>query len=341
MLCHCTKLVPHTLILSCHEDEIKECKMCFITTPIHIFSIIIYCVNAKLIIVVKVGNYMQSTLGKTLRSIRHSKQMSLTELADEHLSKSQISRFERGESEISCARLINILDKLHVSMNEFILLNQQNPNCKPSFTKLVEHIRKEYSEHRFDNIKVLLTDPKDYTINTLERTMIKSIMYDVDNSIKPSMQELAHLRDYLFKVEGWGYFEIVLLGNCIRTIGYTYFFQLIKEILSYNIYSDVDKTNKRLVTQLAINCLILSIDEAKFTNCHYLIREITPLLATELNYYEQTVFLYAKGYLEFKLQKKRRGIEKMKQAILIFEFLGENKFKKQYEEHYSKLVAKK
>ncbi|HDT8726545.1 TPA: Rgg/GadR/MutR family transcriptional regulator, partial [Staphylococcus pseudintermedius] len=45
---------------------------------------------------------MNSKLGITLRKVRNGKQISLCSLADEHLSKSQISRFERGESEISC-----------------------------------------------------------------------------------------------------------------------------------------------------------------------------------------------------------------------------------------------
>ena len=64
---------------------------------------------------------MKSHLGKTLRKVRQGKQISLCSVADEHLSKSQISRFERGESEISCIRLINILDKLHITLDEFLM----------------------------------------------------------------------------------------------------------------------------------------------------------------------------------------------------------------------------
>ena len=64
---------------------------------------------------------MKSKLGITLRKVRKGKQISLCSVADEHLSKSQISRFERGESEISCIRLINILDKLHITLDILIL----------------------------------------------------------------------------------------------------------------------------------------------------------------------------------------------------------------------------
>lgn len=77
------------------------------------------------------------------------------------------------------------------------------------------------------------------------------------------------------------------------------------------IYSSLNKTNKIFVTQLAINCLILSIDKEEFSNCSYLIKEIKTLLDDELNFYEQTVFLYATGYFEYKNQIGN-GIEKMK-----------------------------
>ena len=126
--------------------------------------------------------------------------------------------------------------------------------------------------------------------------MVKSILHTMDSSIIPSDDELLQLADYLFKVEKWGYYEIILLGNCVRTIDYNSVFLLTKEMLNNYIYSSLNKTNKRIVTQLAINCLILSIDMEEFTNCFYLIDEIKALLDNELNFYEQTVFLYATGY---------------------------------------------
>lgn len=112
----------------------------------------------------------------------------------------------------------------------------------------------------------------------------------MDSTIIPSDEELLQLTDYLFKVEKWGYYEIILLGNCVRTINYNSYFLLTKEMLNNYIYSSLNKTNKQIVTQLAINCLILSIDKEEFSSCSYLIDEIKSLLDNELNFYEQTVF---------------------------------------------------
>ncbi|HEL2028206.1 TPA: Rgg/GadR/MutR family transcriptional regulator [Streptococcus suis] len=282
---------------------------------------------------------MKSKLGVTLRKVRKGKQISLCSVADAHLSKSQISRFERGESEISCIRLINILDKLHITLDEFLILHNQDDTKTESFANLVQYIRKQYSSQNINNIQSLLSDSSNYTLNSLEKTMVKSILNTMGSSIIPSDEELLQLTDYLFKVEKWGYYEIILLGNCVRTINYNSYFLLTKEMLNNYIYSSLNKTNKRIVTQLAINCFILSIDKEEYSNCSYLIEKIKELLDNELNFYEQTVFLYARGYFEFK-QQSGTGIEKMKQAIQVLDILGEYKLKLHYTDHLDKLVNK-
>ena len=282
---------------------------------------------------------MNSKLGITLRKVRKGKQISLCSVADEHLSKSQISRFERGESEISCIRLINILDKLHITLDEFLILHDEDYTKTESFANLVQYIRIQYSSQNINNIACLLSNTSNYNLNFIEKTMVKSILHTMDSTIIPSDEELLQLTDYLFKVERWGYYEIILLGNCVRTINYNSYFLLTKEMLNNYIYTSLNKTNKRIVTQLAINCLILSIDKENFSNCSYLIGEIKTLLDNELNFYEQTVFLYATGYFEFKRQSGT-GIEKMKQAIQVLDILGEDELKLQYSNHFDKLVNK-
>lgn len=282
---------------------------------------------------------MKSNLGKTLRKIRQGKQISLCAIVDKHLSKSQISRFERGESEISCIRLINILDKLNISLDEFLILHDSDYTNTESFVKLVQYIRKQYSSQNIHNITSLLSNSSKYNLNPYERTMVKSILHTLNSNIVPSDEEILQLTDYLFKIEKWGYYEIILLGNCVRTIKYESVFLLTKEMLKNYIYSSLNKTNKKFVTQLSINCLISSIDAKQFENCKYLIREISQLLENELNYYEQTVFLYALGYFELR-HDTETGKSKMQQALQVFEILGENTVHKQYLEHYLKVTEK-
>ncbi|WPC07829.1 helix-turn-helix domain-containing protein [Globicatella sp. PHS-GS-PNBC-21-1553] len=278
---------------------------------------------------------MKSSLGKTLRKVRKGKQITIDSLADNLLSKSQISRFERGESEVSCIRLINILDKLNMTLDEFLVLHNNNYGKTRSFLNLVQTIRKEISLHNIDILKKMLTD--DLNINAFEKTMIKSMIYCVDNSFRPSEEELISLTDYLFKVECWGYYEIILLANCAHTMNFNSFFLLTKEMVKNYIYSHSNKTNKILVMQLCLNCLISSIEKEKFLESEYLINEIKCLLDKELNFYERTVFLYITGYYEYK-NNIDSGIRKMKEAIQIFDFLEQNDLKEYYLKHYTEKV---
>lgn len=283
---------------------------------------------------------MKSTLGKTLRKIRVGKQVSICSLADETLSKSQISRFERGESEISCARLINILDKLHTSLEEFMIIhNDESASNTDTFFNLMKYIRKAYFAQNTAALMNLLSTNSDFKLNSFEKTMVKSIVHTLNNNVRPTKEEMQLLIDYLFKVEKWGYYEITLLGNCVETIQYSSFFLLTKEILKNSTYSSLNKNNKRLVTQLAINCLTMSIDLKEFANCEYLIQEIEQLLNNELNYYEQTIFLYTTGYFEFT-KGDQEGLVKMKKAVQVFSILGETALKDTYTKHFVKHVGK-
>ncbi|MDO4912563.1 MAG: helix-turn-helix domain-containing protein [Lactobacillus sp.] len=282
---------------------------------------------------------MEKTFGQTLREIRQFKQVSINSLADESISKSQISRFERGESEISCFKLICLLDKLNLSIDEFMTIHNQGENHAKTFSALTEYIKNEYAAQRLDNLLKLLSDNSTYKTNAYEKTMIKSIIYTLDHRIKPSSEELQNLTDYLFKVEKWGYYEITLLGNCVRTINYSTLFLLTKEMLKNYIYSSLNKKNKDLVLKLAINCLIQSTDEAEFANCEYLISEIKKLLVNEFYFYEKTVFIYATGYCKFKLGQSD-GIKQIKKALEIFELLDEKDFKAHYQTHFDQVTKK-
>lgn len=143
---------------------------------------------------------LKSNPGLTLRKVRKSRQISLCYVADEHLSKSKISRFERGESEIIYSRLINILDKLNISLDEFLILHDNDYTYTKSLTSLLQSIRKQYSIKNIDNIKKLLYDRSEYNLNIFEKTMVKFVLHTLENKIVPSNSELLNLTVYLFKV---------------------------------------------------------------------------------------------------------------------------------------------
>jgi len=286
---------------------------------------------------VKVGQFMDD-FGKTLRFIRTSKQVSINKLADDVISKSQLSRFERGESEISCSKLNHLLNKLNTSFDEFLIINRGFSD--DDFKIMINEIRDSTASSDIQNlIKILESyQSKDKsTLKNFEITLLKSILNNYSKDIYPSKSELDELVDYLFEVEHWGYYEISLFGNCFRQLTYQTIFSLTKELLNKIRYYIRAESNKRLVIQLTINCLIVSIDKEYFENARYLLKKVECLLNSETTFYEKTVFIYASGYLLYK-EGNLDGKNKMLDALKVLKILSEDKFYKNYIEHYNKIV---
>ena len=276
--------------------------------------------------------------GKTLRFIRTSKQVSINKLADDVMSKSQLSRFERGESEISCSKLNYLLNKLNTSFDEFLIINRGFSDY--DFKIMINEVRDSTASNDIQNIIKILESYQNKdksTLKNFEITLLKSILNNYSKDIYPSKSELEELVDYLFKVEHWGYYEISLFGNCFRQLTYQTIFSLTKELLNKIRYYIRAESNKRLIIQLTINCLIVSIDKEYFENARYLLKKVECLLNSETSFYEKTVFIYASGYLLYK-EGNLDGKDKMLDALKVLKILSEDKFYKNYIEHYNKIV---
>ena len=78
-------------------------------------------------------------IGETYRKIREGKGISISSLAGAEISKSQISRFELGETEISFFKLLYLLEKIGVTLEEFLLsCNNYQPSDFNTLIRLVQ-----------------------------------------------------------------------------------------------------------------------------------------------------------------------------------------------------------
>lgn len=62
--------------------------------------------------------------GQSFREIRESKNMSLAEVSNTNFSVAQLSKFERGDSDITISKLFSALEHMNVSMEEYIIICQ-------------------------------------------------------------------------------------------------------------------------------------------------------------------------------------------------------------------------
>ena len=157
-------------------------------------------------------------LGKVFREFRISKNYSLKEAAGEACSTSQLSRFELGESDLAASRFFDILDNIHVTIENFMdkarnfqhhehvaLMAQIIPlyysNDIAGFQKL-QREQLEKAKHS--------TNPLYFELNWI---LLQGLICQRDASYTMQQRDLDKVSDYLFQTEEWTMYELILFGN--------------------------------------------------------------------------------------------------------------------------------
>ena len=194
-------------------------------------------------------------LGEVFHEFRRNRNISLKQIADENVSASQISRFERGESDISLSRFLQVLENMHVEMNEFMdavhgyeksetiqfmrqLVPLEYKRDKAGFERLFSE-QKEKFEKR----------PSVYQYH-LNMILAQSFICKCDSSVPFPKEYLDDVTDYLFTVEEWKIYELILIGNLYLFMDIPLLHKMGREILSNY---QRNRANRELVSITLLN----------------------------------------------------------------------------------------
>ncbi|MEY8463611.1 helix-turn-helix domain-containing protein [Streptococcus merionis] len=273
--------------------------------------------------------------GAAIRQIRQEKGLTLIDLSDGILAKSQLSRFERGESQVAVTSFFQLLNRLNITFDEMLVYTQQ----KDDFRELINQVAPRYAKGDKDWLQAIIAQleakplKKPYTV-----TMLKALLESLGGDQGPSEEELAQLTDYLFTVEFWGQYEITLLGNCAKVISFETLYLLTVELIKKRQSTlSQDPGNRKLVVQLAINCLEECVDHFAFQRAEWLVKKIPDLLIIESEFFEQTIYTYMKGYYQWQ-KGVVDGDSAMKDALTVLKLMAPDEFFQTYKTHYEQMM---
>lgn len=261
----------------------------------------------------------------------------MKELADGVCSISFLSKFERGDSDITLGIFTRILDKLMLSMDEFIYVHHDyQPSQLEQFFQLVNTA---YTSQNSDRLKQL----KDQEMKKWERYGIETYYFNVlmlevyDSMVSSTMMdenvnkaEIDLLTDYLFRVEVWGYYELALYSATMFFLDPGVVIQLSKTAyIKSSRYQELKKA-RDTITAILINTITYLIGPVnRFPEELTYEQEITEFFSyldaiqlPEDKLFERLKILQLKGALELKLGNKESGEAKLRQTIQILRDLG-------------------
>ncbi len=262
-------------------------------------------------------------LGSTFRKLRQEKGISISSLSGENISKSQISRFERGETDISFQKLFYLLESISISMEEFLSLSHNN-QC-PNFNNFIQQLEEVFFSNNITYLNQLLNteyhyyQETSYTYHLLNCIMIKNMLLKSTGKDESTKCEKLFLTNYLFSVESFGYYELIILSHTEHILDVTLLYRYINEIIAKSNNININSEKQSLILQLLLNVIQLCIEKNDFRMAKTYLVEAHTLLSSNSYYNEKIVFHFLKGYLEY-YKNPDEGKALMKKSLELFHF---------------------
>lgn len=266
-----------------------------------------------------------SHFGEVVKIIRKSKNLSMKEVVGDKLSIAQLSRFERGESNMTVDNFYYIMQRMKVSLEEFITV--YNNYSSSEHIKFINKAATAYLNNDLRTLKELqlleeekLKKDSDDKFLKLDTILIKALIFTLDNQYTVPKKDIDYLVDYLFSVDEWGRYELVLFSNTTLIIPIKTLEMLALEIIKKTqFYSQIDE-NRKLVYVTVINvtstCIFLGHLSTAMKFIHYLNRLNIP----ETDLYGRMFLKYLEALYSYKVGNKAKKME-LEKIVSILEYL--------------------
>ena len=284
-------------------------------------------------------------LGEVFKELRKSRNISLQEATGGEFTYSMLSKFERGEADLSSMKLITALDNIHSDLNEFMYLVRGFSQKK--VLAFQENLWELYDREGIDSLQSLYEETtKKYrssakTSYLLQMIRIKSLLVFFDSEIRATDEELTFLYDYFFTIDIWGNYELELFSTISTLFPLPLYFKYSREMLQKTDLLGSLPSNKVAIDTILINGLFKAIEEKDKLKADYFTFQVENRDLPESEAYLKIIYMIAKGYYDTIFNVENKGLEKIQRGITILqdlEYVGGARY---YENYFASQLSNK
>ena len=278
-------------------------------------------------------------LGEVFKELRKSRNVSLQEATGGEFTYSMLSKFERGEADLSSMKLITALDNIHSDLNEFMYLVRGFSQKKA--LAFQENLWDLYDREGIDSLHSLYEETtKKYRSSAkksylLQMIRIKSLLVFFDSEIRATDEELTFLYDYFFTIDIWGNYELELFSTISTLFPLPLYFKYSREMLQKTDLLGSLPSNKVGIDTILINGLFKAIEEKDKLKADYFVFQIEKRELPESQAYLKIIYMIAKGYYDTIFNVKNKGLEKIQRGITILQDLEYVDGARYYENYFA------
>ena len=284
-------------------------------------------------------------LGEVFKELRKSRNVSLQEATGGEFTYSMLSKFERGEADLSSMKLITALDNIHSDLNEFMYLVRGFSQKKA--LAFQENLWDLYDREGIDSLHSLYEETtKKYRSSAkksylLQMIRIKSLLVFFDSEIRATDEELTFLYDYFFTIDIWGNYELELFSTISTLFPLPLYFKYSREMLQKTDLLGSLPSNKVGIDTILINGLFKAIEEKDKLKADYFVFQIEKRELPESQAYLKIIYMIAKGYYDTIFKVENKGLEKIQRGITILQDLEYVDGARYYENYFASQLSNK
>ena len=284
-------------------------------------------------------------LGEVFKELRKSRNVSLQEATGGEFTYSMLSKFERGEADLSSMKLITALDNIHSDLNEFMYLVRGFSQKK--VLAFQENLWDLYDREGIDSLHSLYEETTQKyrssgeTSYLLQMIRIKSLLVFFDSEIRATDEELTFLYDYFFTIDIWGNYELELFSTISTLFPLPLYFKYSREMLQKTDLLGSLPSNKVGIDTILINGLFKAIEEKDKLKADYFIFQIEKRDLPESQAYLKIIYMIAKGYYDTSFKVENKGLEKIRRGITILQDLEYVDGARYYENYFASQFSNK
>ena len=263
------------------------------------------------------------TYGQTLRTLRVDKGFTLQSLSEGIVSYSYLSKFEKGKSDITLVNLNALLQRLNVTLEEFMYFNDQLP---ATYVGLLNNVAIAYSTQNMEELLTYYSQEKDKyketnsVFNRCNYIMIGAITQDLNPEFEIDGDDIQFYVDYIFSSTFWSTYEVSLLGNALHLFTYETLHLLIEEIKKKLDDFNVARRNVSDLLSVMQNASLILLREGHLDESEELLKYIEANL-TPQDYFARNRIHFITSLIQIYRGKVSQGKEKAMKAIEVVDFI--------------------
>ena len=282
-------------------------------------------------------------LGEVFKELRKSRNVSLQEATGGEFTYSMLSKFERGEADLSSMKLITALDNIHSDLNEFMYLVRGF--SQKQVLAFQENLWELYDREGIDSLHSLYEETtQKYRSSAkkgylLQMIRIKSLLVFFDSEIRATDEELTFLYDYFFTIDIWGNYELELFSTISTLFPLPLYFKYSREMLQKTDLLGSLPSNKVGIDTILINGLFKAIEEKDKLKADYFVFQIEKRELPESQAYLKIIYMIAKGYYDTIFKVENKGLERIQRGITILQDLEYVDGARYYENYFANQLS--